>query len=452
VIALIGALAYGLWEVTGKVYEWLFQNPPSTRHHIYVLIFVWVGSAAVVAISSAIRSRKETKSQQTKKESVLDGWSYVQIAAREQIKTDLDSAQKIDVRFWEQSMQGRLPRLAFRQRSGFHFGNRGQPTIQLSLILGLPMQLGPAKELRGEIVFHAGRPYAVESKLAPPQITKRLKELCASARPKNFPMLIPTSLAGVPWEALLDPEFPGGGHRVLCWRQSDVLPRPDAPQLESVVSICVQKWRAMAEGGWKAGWSQAPVVASDLPASEGKETVRILHIVGTPALTGGQWRMALRPSLTSRIIANEDYFTQTDEVPFANYPVIIVQGEPVQQLEAYGGRSSTEREQAAALKCYGASVMAGGAEAVVVIPSLPESLCIDILAGLCAGIQIALDPHERRIRLLGAIADMRKLICSRNALVASRQTLDELSKDLCLFARRRADEPWPTTWELRLQA
>jgi len=237
---------------------------------------------------------------------------------------------------------------------------------------------------------------------------------------------VPQELAHLPWEALLLPGMSRslGTRRRSCWREPD-----------SVSAGGLQPW-------WRPGQPYSvlasprwlPLLQANLgQVHDGDQPIweepagRPMVVVGTPVETSaGTQLLVERPDGGRTLVL--------PEFPPGRPPgLVIIMGEPSESLT----RVDAEREAAADLRRCAADLFAGGAGAILCLPSMPPELAGATLMQLDQRLQRAGRPRGRPA-LITITADLRTLI-ERGVPKSDppREAARELSMEVTLFVRRK---------------
>jgi hypothetical protein len=224
--------------------------------------------------------------------------------------------------------------------------------------------------------------------------------------------------------------------------------------------VCDKTWNLMVETGWAALRSKITIANTPFEAKEGP-VKKLIHVLGTPHTTRGGLRLQISASAEdekavprgksrARSRKAAPFLVGPEELPLNSSPLIIVQGEPLDNL----AQSETSREQNARLRAFAAELFAAGAGAVILVPSLPPLLAEDVVRILARRLRPRSEPSMRR--LLDVVSAVRKKISKwknpaslgpKAAILQERSKKDfargqlELALDVVLFGRRGEEPP-----------
>lgn len=332
-------------------------------------------------------------------------------------------------------------------------------------------QLPPEKE--GQSQTPGLRPYREASEDIPRNIVTRLLRLAElqGDHQLSFPLQIDPTLAPCAWEAALTLALPwqkGSKEVFQFWRFGEALPDSWAAQsgwkTGRVQVISSRTWTMMLEKGWKSLASRV-IINNNVSQLKGRlkktknRAVKILHLIGTPISTSTGIHLEISESRYS--ISNKEQsqtLVRADELPLTLPSLVIIQSEPSEALR----RTETEREQMTCLRAYASEIFTAGAQAVLVLPTLPHDLAEQVLSRFAKKLSLQSkrgeEEHNPSIlpdlwKILDAVTSVRQTVAqwtpsasdplsntlneteSTESARTYASTLEELALDICLFAR-----------------
>ncbi len=314
--------------------------------------------------------------------------------------------------------------------------------------------------------------YRTESARLPGAVTEHLRKLSASVKGANrleAGLLIAPEAQETNWEALLTWNLQ---HQELdkmldnprSWtaKLSDLLrmyrlgetasaPLP-VPSARVVRVLASRRWASHITGGWDV-FGQKQILWG-VPADPSEPMSLVIHIMGqgTRTTAGVQIQQDTGPSLlktTQQSSPGREGLLSADAVPHQNAAFVVVQGEPQATSAA---RVESEREQANILRAFASQVFRAGANAVLVLPSLPSPLVVPVLTVIAEALKRT--PRPKLKNLLDLREKVRRVILNWRDPDAKpdralRETQLELALDVTLWARPGDQILFGATEEIR---
>lgn len=299
----------------------------------------------------------------------------------------------------------------------------------------------------------AGSPYPIAAEFGGLEERLRNRKLPVALR-------IASSLVGWPWEAFFILAMPRKrGLKLQFWRRGEALPvaKISAENLEGVCVLGSETWSLMIQQGWEP-LTPRPEILKYSPKLKSSEPRRVLHLIGQPDETSAGLRLLSRVATAahspataggsaSQSIDDEGMLFGVDDLPIASAALVVLQAEPVPDLLP---RMESDRSEVTKLRTFANDVFTAGAQAVLVLPTLPPGIAqpvLNILAG-----SLAKSGTSGLCLLLTAVDQMRVAIrdrklyespTEREAFAGANEQLQqeleetrlELALDVCLFAR-----------------
>ena len=326
--------------------------------------------------------------------------------------------------------------------------------------LGAPNE-GQARPMTGD--GPDALPYAERVTTIPDDIARELLQRTADAGKSQIilPIRADRGTSSEPWEALLtlaagsEPDPKTGRRHLVAYRVADPLPGPRRGGRRTFV-------RVLADGDLRSAW-RSWLIRSGVTVSqvEGPEATLagdgdILHLIGRPVEGDGEVVLQVGSGDTrSKASSLETAVRGSTNVALARldlrtFALVVIQTTP----DDPDRREASDRRKAARTRALALDALAGGAETVVLVPSLPSPLADAVIRLLAR----RLGPQTRRARaseyvrrlyasnrgaptyrtteLTSWLADARALI---DGWAAERKApsgiFDELALDLTLYTR-----------------
>jgi len=189
-------------------------------------------------------------------------------------------------------------------------------------------------------------------------------------------------------------------------------------------------------------WSHEP------PSDDPADLIKVLHLIGRPTRSGSHWELLIS-RYPDGVYPNQPIIVTAERLPTRRASLVLVQDEPADSEQPY--RVPTDRQRVGELRAFAARVFADGAHAVIVLPQMPHSLVLAVVAALAEALPGTLPEPPGLERLLDAVSAIRQLIVSRPLFEVSDVQLGplppgavtglearrELALDVCLFAHSR---------------
>ena len=346
--------------------------------------------------------------------------------------------------------------------------------------LGAPNE-GQARPMTGD--GPDALPYAERVTTIPDDIARELLQRTADAGKSQIilPIRADRGTSSEPWEALLtlaagsEPDPKTGRRHLVAYREADPLPGPRRGGRRTFVRVVAD---ADLRSAWRSWLIRSGVTVSQVEGPEA--TVAgdgdILHLIGRPVEGDGEVVLQVGSGDTrSKASSLETAVRGSTNVALARldlrtFALVVIQTTP----DDPDRREASDRRKAARTRALALDALAGGAETVVLVPSLPSPLADAVIRLLAR----RLGPQTRRARaseyvrrlyasnrgaptyrtteLTSWLADARALI---DGWAAERKApsgiFDELALDLTLYTRpatpreeTAADTPAPDSSSL----
>jgi hypothetical protein len=292
------------------------------------------------------------------------------------------------------------------------------------------------------------RPYSALAPMLPEGVGGELKRLTTLTRDRRIQLrlLTDTTVAGLPWEAILG-LYAFGSPRLTAWDAvrvprvvvdpvggtvrtgASAAPstrpgsRPGSARVPSTAVLASRAWQPLAEGRWYAlGW---PVTAvSEISEADSAAVVHIVA-VAVPSSDGPLLRIGGDEADGARQMRGIAQSVRPERLPVRG-AVVLLQGEPLDGAT----RSDAERTQTADLRLCAAGIMDAGAKVVVMLPSVSSPLAAQALSRLAPAMRAQLR-RGFMPDLMRAVEDVRLVIAGDPA--ADQADRRELALDVCVF-------------------
>lgn len=186
--------------------------------------------------------------------------------------------------------------------------------------------------------------------------------------------------------------------------------------------VASHRWRYMAEQGWEElDWPRTvqQALRHDSPAAD------VVHLMGTATATSGGVRLQVgddAPGTFKGSVTNlgpRISLVSATDLQLDRAALVVLQGEPVSGSR----RLATDRERAARLRTFGGELFWRGAGAVVVLPSLSQTVAEPAVARIARAVR---EGPPSIPTLLDTLRDVREIVGEEG---------EEDRMDLALWAR-----------------